>query len=71
MKKRKLNLLGIECKKKMIEMHLSQKALAEKVGTTDKYLDLVFHGERSGIKYIYRIAEVLDLNVEELEKKIA
>lgn len=71
MKKRKLNLLGIECKKKMIEMRLSQKALAEKVGTTDKYLDLIFHGERSGNKYIYKIANILGLDIEKLEKKIA
>lgn len=71
MKKRELNLFGKECKKRMIELHISQRILAEKVGTTDKYLDLIFHGERSGAKYIYKIAEVLNLNLEELEKKIA
>lgn len=70
-KRRELNLLGVECKKRMIEKQISQKALAEKVGTTDKYLDLIFHGERSGNKYIYKIAEALDLDIEELEKKIA
>lgn len=70
-RKRELNLLGRECKKRLIEIQMSQKALAEKVGTTDKYLDLIFHGERSGAKYIYKIAEILGLNLEELEKKIA
>lgn len=71
MKKRELSQLGKECKKMMIELQMSQRALAEKVGTTDKYLDLIFHGERSGKKYIYKIAKVLNLNIEELEKKIA
>lgn len=71
MKKRELNIFGKECKKKMIELQMSQKALAEVVGTTDKYLDLIFHGERSGLKYIYKIVEVLDINLEEIEKKIA
>lgn len=71
MKKRELSQLGKECKKLMIELQISQRTLAEKVGTTDKYLDLIFHGERSGNKYIYKIAEVLGLDIEKLQKKIA
>lgn len=71
MNKRELNLFGKECKKIMIELQMSQRTLAQKVGTTDKYLDLIFHGERSGTKYIYKIAEVLSLDIEELGKKIA
>lgn len=71
MKKRQLSQLGKECKKLMIELQISQRQLAKEVGTTDKYLDLIFHGERSGKKYIYKIAEVLNLDIEELEKRIA
>lgn len=71
MKKRELSQLGKECKKLMIELQISQRTLAEKVGTTDKYLDLIFHGERSGNKYIYKIAEVLGLDIEKIQKKIA
>lgn len=67
-KKRELNLFGIQCKKRMIEVRISQKVLAEKVGSTDKYLDLIFHGERSGAKYVYKIAKILDINLEKLEK---
>lgn len=70
-KKREFSALGVICKKKMIEFGMSQKELALIVGTTDKYLDLIFHGERSGNKYIYKIANALELNIEELEKKIA
>lgn len=71
MKKRELSQFGKACKKIMIEIQMSQRTLAQKVGTTDKYLDLIFHGERSGTKYIYKIAEVLALDIENFEKKIA
>lgn len=67
-KRREFNALGVICKKKMIELGMTQKELAQKIGTTDKYLDLIFHGERSGNKYIYKIAKVLHLNIEKLEK---
>ncbi|MDR3597686.1 XRE family transcriptional regulator [Clostridium sp.] len=57
--KREFSTFGIECKKRMLEMNISQKELAKIVGTTDKYLDLVFHGERAGTKYIGKIKEIL------------
>lgn len=66
--KRKLNRLGQECKKKLIEIHMSQKELAKRVGTTDKYLDLIFHNERAGTKYIFKIAEILNLNLADIEE---
>lgn len=71
MKKRELTPLAIECKKKMIELGMTQVELAEKLGVKFQYLDLIFHGKRSGAKYINQIIELLGLDPEEIQKKIA
>lgn len=47
-KKRRLTSFGIACKKAMLEKEMSQTELARRVGSSTKYLDLVFHGERTG-----------------------
>lgn len=66
--KRKLTQFGVLVKKTLVEMGMTQVKLAEEVGTSNKYLNLIIYGERSGEKYISSIARVLGLDLEELKK---
>lgn len=63
-KKRELTEFGKIVKKELIDKNMSQRKLAELVGTNENYLNLIFFGERAGNKYIYKISEVLDIKVE-------
>ncbi len=62
MKKRALTPFGIEVKKKLIELNMTQRQLAEAVGMGEVYLNVVLHGERSGEKYVRAIETYLDLH---------
>ncbi len=66
--KRKLTRFGVLVKKTLVEIGMTQVELAEEVGTSNKYLNLIIYGERSGEKYIDSIARVLGLDLEELKK---
>ncbi|MBU5312247.1 helix-turn-helix transcriptional regulator [Tissierella carlieri] len=66
--KRKLTQFGVLVKKTLVEIGMTQVELAEEVGTSNKYLNLIIYGERSGGKYIDSIARVLGLDLEELKK---
>ncbi|WP_409227956.1 helix-turn-helix domain-containing protein [Gudongella sp. SC589] len=62
MRKRNLTPFGYKVKKRLVQMNLTQKKLAEKIGTSEVYLSMILYGERSGDKYIPKINEVLDLS---------
>lgn len=66
--KRRLTPFGMLVKKTLIEKGMTQVQLAEEVGTSNKYLNLILYGDRSGDKYIGGIARVLDLDPESLKK---
>ena len=61
MRKRRLTPFGEKVKESLIELNMTQKKLAEKVGTSNVYLSMILYGERSGEKYIDAIKEILDL----------
>lgn len=61
MKKRRLTPFGEKVKEKLIELNMTQKRLAEQIGTSDVYLSMILYGERSGGKYIKEIKEILNL----------
>ena len=67
-RKRQLTPFGVLVKKTLVEKGMTQVKLAEKVGTSNKYLNLIIYGDRSGEKYINGIARVLGLDLEELKK---
>ena len=67
-RKRKLTPFGVLVKKTLIEKDMTQVQLAEKVGTSNKYLNLILYGDRSGEKYISSIANVLGLDLDSLKK---
>ena len=61
MKKRRLTPFGEKVKERLIDLNMTQKKLAEKVGTSDVYLSMILYGERSGGKYIEDIKEILNI----------
>lgn len=66
MKKRKLTPFGVIVKKKLVEKGMTQVELAEEMGTSNKYINLIIYGERSGKKYIPHIAQILDIDIDKI-----
>ncbi len=64
MKKRKLTPFGEKVKERLIDLNMTQKKLAKKIGTSEVYLSLILYGERSGEKYIDAINEVLKFKLD-------
>ena len=67
-KKRELTPFGMTVKKALIEKRMTQVQLAEEIGTTKKYLNLILYGERSGDKYLDSIVKILDLDPERFQR---
>ncbi|MDY0256130.1 helix-turn-helix transcriptional regulator [Gudongella oleilytica] len=61
MKRRKLTPFGEKVKQKLVEVNMTQKKLAEALGTSEVYLSMILYGERSGKKYILGINQILEL----------
>ncbi len=61
MRKRKLTPFGEDVKRKLIEINMTQKKLAEDIQTSEVYLSMILYGERSGDKYIDLIKKKLEL----------
>ena len=68
MKKRQLTPFGIMVKKTLIEKGMTQVRLAQEVGTSNKYLNLILYGDRSGDKYLPMIVKILELDPKHLKK---
>ena len=67
-RKRQLTPFGMLVKKTLVEKGMTQVQLAEKVGTSNKYLNLILYGDRTGDKYIGGIAKVLNLDLDSFKK---
>jgi cyanate lyase len=65
MKKRRLTPFGEKVKERLVEINMTQKKLAEKIGTSDVYVSMILYGERSGNMYIDAIKETLKLEYDE------
>lgn len=52
---------GIEVKKKLIELKMTQRELAKLVGVNENYLTDILNGRRSGRKYKTKIIEILKI----------
>nr|WP_312579289.1 helix-turn-helix transcriptional regulator [Sedimentibacter sp.] len=62
MKKRRLTPFGLKVKNKLADLNMSQKDLAERLGTSDVYLSMILYGVRSGQIYIEKIRSILNMN---------
>lgn len=56
---------GIEVKKKLIELNMTQRELAKKLEMNENYLTDILNGRRSGKKYKFKIIKILRINIEE------
>ena len=61
MQKRKLTPFGLSVKNRLADMNMTQKELANRLGTSDAYLSMILYGERAGTMYIASIKKILDL----------
>lgn len=57
--------MGKQIKKSLIDKGMTQRELADQMGTTPQYLNKILHGERSGAKYREKICELLGIDIEE------
>ena len=64
MAERKLTQLGADAKKALIDRRMSQRELADELGISSVYLNMIFFGERRGRRYAVRIMEKLGLDPE-------
>lgn len=69
MKRRELTPFGKAIKKALVDKEMTQVELAERLGMSPKYLNLIMIGDRSGEKYRNAISILLDL--EEYEELTA
>ena len=67
-RKKKLAPIGKIIRKRMIDLDMTQKTLAALIGSNYSYVTYIMYGERSGAKYMDRIAEVLKLDRDKLTK---
>ncbi len=58
---------GIEVKKKLLELGITQKQFAERIGVGENYLTMILTGRRSGKKYRDKMQQVL---AEEQQRSI-
>ncbi|AIS53046.1 helix-turn-helix protein [Thermoanaerobacter kivui] len=61
MKKRKLTDFGKLVNDRLAELNMTQKELSRLIGTSEPYLSMILHGERSGKKYKEKIIKILRL----------
>lgn len=59
MKRRALSEFGKFVNEKLIELNMTQKDLAKKIGTSEVYLSCILRGERAGQKYRGEILKVI------------
>jgi transcriptional regulator with XRE-family HTH domain len=66
MQKRQLTPFGVVVKKRLIDLRMTQVQLADAIGTSKNYLNLILYGDRSGKKYIPSIIEELKLDSKDI-----
>lgn len=71
MKCRRMTPFGKYVAKALTDRDMSKTELAIAVGTSPQYLSYILYGERSGKKYLTRIALTLDLDPRKVEQLTA
>lgn len=67
MKKKQISDFGKQIKIKLIELNMTQRALAKKVGVNENYLTAIVNGDRSGKSYREAIMAILSMENSEVE----
>lgn len=50
-------------KKRLIELNMTQREFASKIGANENYINLIIYGERSGAKYYDKIGQILKIDI--------
>lgn len=58
-------IFGVKVKKRLIELNMTQRQLANEIGVNENYLTDILQGRRSGTKYKDAIIRRLKLDAEE------
>lgn len=58
-----LTPFGLAVRKRLLELNMTQVELAQLLGTNKQYLHKILCGNRSGKKYVARIARILDIEL--------
>lgn len=58
-------IFGVQVKKRLIELNMTQRQLAGEIGVNENYLTDILNGRRSGRKYRDAITKRLDLEAKE------
>lgn len=70
-KKNQDTVLGVIVKSRLKDFNMTQAELADKVGTSNVYLNYILSGKRGGKKYIQNIYEVLNIDIAYISKFIS
>ncbi len=62
--KRKLTAYGAWVKKRLIELDMQQKSLAQNINVSESYLADVLRGDKKGSKYISLINDILTIDAK-------
>ena len=68
MKKKQISDFGKQIKIKLVELNMTQRALAKKVGVNENYLTDIVNGRRSGRTYRAAIMATLSIETNESER---
>ncbi len=61
-KNKPIPIFGIKVKKRLVELNMTQRELANTVKMNENYLTDVLNGRRSGKKYMDKIIQVLGID---------
>lgn len=61
--RREMTPMGKKISKRLIDLDMTQRELADRIGSTPQYLQKILHGERSGMKYLASIEEILKISL--------
>ncbi len=67
----KLTPFGRYVVKTLVDRDMSKMELAAAVGISQPYLSYILYGQRSGKKYLFRIAAVLEIDKETVKRLTA
>lgn len=66
-RKRPIPIFGVQVKKRLIELNMTQRQLAGEIGVNENYLTDILQGRRSGTKYRDAIIKRLNLQAGKRE----
>ena len=64
-RKKWIPFLGVQVKQKLIELNMTQRELAKKIGVNENYLSAILNGRRPGKKYKSSIYQLLNIEYSE------